>query len=464
MSAHDVFQRRFERERQARFEAERLLEEKSRELYSANLDLQALACRFQEQAKHTQAIVDNAAEGIITLDANGLIETLNRSVERIFGYRADEIIGCNFKNLILENSCLHPAMLQSVAEPLDSPWLEEGWHELVGRTVRGDEIYIELVSSKVTVDDRDFFTAIIRDVTRRKQLETQLAHSQKMESVGQLAAGIAHEINTPIQYVGDNVRFLDDAFQNIQRLLDCYKQLSSAVGNKNDTSAILEQIEAIELEADVDFLCEEVPEAIKQSLDGALRVAKIVRAMKEFSHPGGDEKQVIDLNRAIDSTLTVSKNEWKYIAEMKTNFDEALPLVACFPSDLNQAVLNIIVNSAHAIEAKAKSDPQAMGNFISISTRRNNDLVEIQIEDTGTGIPEHLINRIFDPFFTTKEVGKGTGQGLAIVYSVIVDKHGGSIDVDSTLGVGTKFFLRLPLSSGVSTVEERSKMAGPSIG
>jgi signal transduction histidine kinase len=170
-----------------------------------------------------------------------------------------------------------------------------------------------------------------------------------------------------------------------------------------------------------------------------------VRAMKEFSHPGGGEKTLVDLNHAIESTLTVSRNEWKYIADLKTDFDPDLPQISCYPSELNQAFLNIIVNASHAIiHANAGKNEKGL---ITIATQKDGDNIVIRIEDTGGGIPESIQNKIFDPFFTTKDVGKGTGQGLAIARSVIVDKHGGTIEFKSEIGVGTTFNIKLPIST-----------------
>ncbi|MFH1350020.1 MAG: PAS domain S-box protein [Pseudomonadota bacterium] len=282
------------------------------------------------------------------------------------------------------------------------------------------------------------------DITERKNLESQLAQAQKLESIGQLAAGIAHEINTPTQYVGDNTRFLQDAFNDMARVLKGYGRLFEAVKKKAATKGLIQELERAVEETDLGFLTEEIPTAIQQTLEGVERVSKIVLSMKEFSHPGVDEKTAVDINRALESTITVARNEWKYVAEMETDFDPALPPVPCFPGELNQVFLNMIINAAHAIADVMGNGNNGNGK-IRISTRNHGDSVEIRFSDTGSGIPENIQHRIFDPFFTTKAVGKGTGQGLAISRSVITEKHGGSLSFETEKGKGTTFIIELPL-------------------
>ncbi|RLB15494.1 MAG: histidine kinase, partial [Deltaproteobacteria bacterium] len=283
-----------------------------------------------------------------------------------------------------------------------------------------------------------------RDITERKLLERQLAQAQKLESIGQLAAGIAHEINTPTQYVGDNTRFLKEGFEDLDRLVNEYQELVKELSEKGGFEESIERVTEIADEIDLEYLREEIPLAIKQSLAGVERVAKIVRAMKEFSHPGSDEKTPTDLNKAIENTVTVARNEWKYVADLEIDFDEKLPPVPCLPGEMNQVILNMIVNASHAIADVVGDGANGKGT-ITIRTRKEEEWAEIRIEDTGAGIPEEIRERIFDPFFTTKEVGKGTGQGLSIAHNVIVDKHGGMIDVESDAGKGTTFIIRLPL-------------------
>jgi signal transduction histidine kinase len=269
-----------------------------------------------------------------------------------------------------------------------------------------------------------------------------LASAQKLESIGQLAAGIAHEINTPTQFIGDNIRFLQ---QSVGDVLSIFERLLPLMVKDDAATISAAEIAAFLQPVDVDYLREEVPKAIVQSLEGVERIAKIVGAMKEFSHPAVD-KAPHDLNRAIASTVTVASNEWKYVADVETDFDADLPLAPVMLGAFNQVILNMLVNAAHAVGAVVAEAPGTRG-MITISTRKVEDWAEIRIQDSGCGISEAVRDRIFDPFFTTKEVGKGTGQGLAIAHDVIVNKHKGTLTVESAVGLGTTFTLRLPLQS-----------------
>ena len=303
----------------------------------------------------------------------------------------------------------------------------------------------------------DRLVAVCRDLTDRKSREAELAQARKLESIGQLAAGIAHEINTPVQYIGDNVRFLQSALQDLTGALATCQLLASmeAPVTAGGASLIdaLGRLREASAAADLPYLIGEMPKAIEQVLEGVEHVARIVRAMKEFSHPGSGEKTLIDINRIIDNVITVSRAEWKYAASVTTNFDQNLPMVPCLPGEFNQVILNLIVNAAHTISDVLAPGGEAKGT-IAISTTQNGNWAEIRIRDSGAGIPEAIRHRVFDPFFTTKEVGKGTGQGLAIAHDVVVHKHGGTIAFDTQVGVGTTFILRLPLGETDGTAQE----------
>jgi two-component system, NtrC family, sensor kinase len=287
------------------------------------------------------------------------------------------------------------------------------------------------------------FEGMFEDITERRQLRDQLLQAQKLESVGQLAAGIAHEINTPTQYIGDNLRFLKKTFASLSSLMALYGRLWDETCSDAVTTTSKQEMAAALHKTKVAFLMTEIPKAIDDGLEGTKRVSSLVSAMKEFSHPGTKEKVPLDLNHAIQSTITVAQNEWKYVAEMETEFEATLPHVFCLPGEFNQVILNLIVNAAHAIGDRVQERNGEKGK-IRVRTARCESGVEIRIADTGGGIPLEVRAKIFDPFFTTKEIGKGTGQGLAIARSVIVDKHSGSIDFETVLGEGTTFIVRLP--------------------
>jgi PAS domain S-box-containing protein len=278
------------------------------------------------------------------------------------------------------------------------------------------------------------------DVTERRVLELELRQAQKLESVGRLAAGVAHEINTPIQFVSDSVTFMKTAFADLQPLFDHYAQVRAALaerGRAEEAAALLEA----EARADLPYLREELPRAIERSLDGLERVTTIVKSMKEFAHPASREQALADLNTALASTLVIACNEYKYVADVETRLGD-VPSVLCHVGELNQVFLNILVNAAHAISDVVQGTDRR--GRIEVTTTRQGDDVVVSIGDTGGGIPEAIRANIFDPFFTTKGVGRGTGQGLAIARR-IVEKHGGTLTFDSELGRGTTFFIRVPV-------------------
>jgi signal transduction histidine kinase len=276
----------------------------------------------------------------------------------------------------------------------------------------------------------------------------QLVNAQKLEAIGQLAAGIAHEINTPIQYIGDNTHFLSDSFSGMAPLLQVYGRMREHLVNcDNIPSDITKEIATLEKNVDFAFLCEEIPKAISQSLEGVARVSAIVRAMKDFSHPGTKEKTPVNIADVIGSAVTISRNEWKYVADVVTRFDPSLPHVPVIVGEFNQVMLNLIVNAAHAIGDVGANSGVSDKGVITISAKASDGHMEIRIADTGTGIPENIHAKIFDPFFTTKKVGKGTGQGLAIARSIIEEKHGGRLSFETELGKGTVFMINLPLDS-----------------
>ncbi|HEY0748974.1 MAG TPA: ATP-binding protein [Steroidobacteraceae bacterium] len=282
---------------------------------------------------------------------------------------------------------------------------------------------------------------LLAQMKERERMALELQLAQKLESVGQLAAGIAHEINTPIQYVGDSLHFLRSAYEDLNQLLTVLRESVDALLSMHNNTAVRTKLDELNERLDIDFIRAEIPKAFSRTFDGVERVTNIVRAMKEFAHPDANEQSTADLNHAIETTLLVAANVYKYAATVSTQFGE-LPPVTCNVGELNQVFLNLIVNAAHAIQDSGKD---VGSGEITISTALAGDEVEIRIRDNGCGVPQENLSRIYDPFFTTKEVGRGTGQGLAITHSIIVDKHGGAIGVSSGVGKGTEFTLRLPV-------------------
>jgi signal transduction histidine kinase len=334
--------------------------------------------------------------------------------------------------------------------------LDAGAHDYVTKPFKKEVLAARVRSAVRIKEHRDKLqeanSRLQAEIVERKRMEHELAQAQKMESIGHLAAGIAHEINTPAQYVGDNTRFLRDAFGNIGGLLDDLERLLEAAKRGEITESLIAEVDANVRSADVAYVKVEAPKAIQQALEGIERVANIVRAMKEFSHPGNGQKQLVDLNRAVESTLTVSRNEWKYVADLVTDFDPDLPLVSCLPGDVNQVILNLVVNAAQSISNVMENGSQGRGT-ITVRTRQAGDWVEIRVEDTGTGIPHSIRHKVFDHFFTTKAVGEGTGQGLAIAHAIVVQKHSGTISFESEEGKGTTFIIRLPIAAPMETEE-----------
>ncbi len=424
-------------------------------------ELQAKEGDLRRAADDRRVVLDSLSAFVIGIDGGGCVMEWNSVASEIFDLPPEAVMGKPFA---------------SVPMPWDDEIVADAIERCVdsGERIRCDNLRLEVsvapdpdsgktcadVGSDGTADDEDArrivsftvnptqetgrgFSLIGADVTERKQLETQLHHAQKLEAVGTLAAGIAHEINTPMQYVSDNLRFVSEQVGPLMQLVQGLPDmLDESERGEFTTERAAEIREALE-EMDVEFVADELPLALSETLEGVDRVTSIVRAMKDFSHPGGEGRTPSDLNRAIETTLAVARNEYKYIANVETDLGD-LPLIECWVADLNQVFLNLLVNAAHAIQDKLGEDG-GLG-LIRLSSRRDGDHVEVRLGDSGAGIPQNVLNRIFDPFFTTKEVGRGTGQGLAIARAVVVDKHGGSLGCESELGVGTTFIIRLPVT------------------
>lgn len=405
-----------------------------------------LLAELQAAHAETELFLRSIPSMLIGMDPQGRITRWNLTAANAFGIddrsakgRAIEDCGVRW---------LHPEMKAEVARWLTTesvyrcdnlPYEREGKTRFVG---------LQVLRIPVKGDEPTGFIITGADVTDRRVLEEQLRQAQKLEAIGQLAAGIAHEINTPTQFVGHNIRFLKDSWEPIAEFLNFCGTIQSEFATGPVSPEHLQQFSELHQKCDLEYLLKNIPTAIDHSLEGVDRVAKIVKGFKEFSHPGSEEKHAINLNQTIETTISVSKHEWKYCADLVTALDPDLPLVPCLVGEFNQVILNLIVNSAHAISSVVEKNGQGKGT-ITISTRREGEWARIAVSDTGGGIPFDIRSRVFEPFFTTKEVGKGTGQGLALAHAAIVNRHQGQLWFESELGHGTTFFIRLPLEVGI---------------
>lgn len=305
-------------------------------------------------------------------------------------------------------------------------------------------IVLERMVAKRTAEINAQKVQLGQALAQLRGAQAKLIQAQKLEAIGQLAAGIAHEVNTPTQYVSDNTAFAQKGVSGLIDALQATLAVVQAAKEGRIDPELIASADAAVSKAKVPYLLKQLPRALEQSREGLGRIASIVQAMKEFSHPSGSEKKPVNLREAIETTVAVARNEWKYVADVELEMAADLPPVPVLRNEFNQVILNLIVNAAHAIAESTAGGSRGKGK-IRIAGRLLGAQVELRISDTGAGIPENVRARVFEPFFTTKEVGKGTGQGLAIAYSVIVDKHQGSIGFETQVGRGTTFVIGLPL-------------------
>jgi len=401
-----------------------------------------------EKVHRLSLVVEQSPVSVIITDLTGAIVYANREFSIVSGYELEEVIGKNPR--ILKSGQTSSADYGELWRTIMSG---NEWRGVFQNRKKNGDHYWESAVIR-PLEDHDgtisHFLALKEDITSKLELESQLRQSQKLEAIGQLAAGIAHEINTPIQYIGDNTTFIKQSWKDISELLVAVEDLKKHTTAIPSLQSAFDSFDRSFKSADVAYLSQEVPRAIDQTLDGVQRVASIVQAMKEFSHPGSQEKRSVDLNKAIETTATVSRNEWKYVANLEMRLDPNLPLVSCLPGEMNQVLLNLLVNASHAIADRAAFSGDGMG-MITVTSRHCENEAEVMVSDTGVGIPENIRDRVFEPFFTTKELGKGTGQGLALAHSIVVKKHGGRIWFESEVGKGTTFFIRLPFLDAVGS-------------
>ncbi len=425
-------------------ELQRLFEDRRQRMHTERARLEQLVT-----ARTQELEVSRREFSLIYDSANAVPLALNLTLGTLptFGRGAPALFGCT------PSECASEGFLERVVSRHDNSQMRQqfdecspGPHDFVTPFTRADGRQTELrwVVNCDLAGDVKMLRGVVRDITEERRRGRERAQTQKLESVGRLAAGVAHEINTPVQFVADSVHFVRGALTDFANVVTAYRALGAAVDGAAQAQDELMAARAAETAADLEYLLANAPDALDRAQEGLGRIASTVRAMKEFAYPDAQEKSLVDLNQSIRSTAIIAKHEYKYVAELTTELGD-LPLVLCHGGEINQVILNLIINAAHAIAA-AHPGGETQGS-ISIRTRQNAETVEIAIADTGTGIAVEARDKVFDPFFTTKEVGKGTGQGLSIARTVIVDKHGGTIHFDTELGVGTTFYLRLPLAN-----------------
>ena len=402
------------------------------ELREHNQQLKQAVVELRDSESRLTNVLEKMPVGVAILDPKGHILSLNEALRTMIGAeRKEDVISCKCADTICDPG---------------AHCIRGNQAEREQKIVRKDGKDITVLHSghPIEVGGVEHSLCVFFDITRRRALETELNRARKLEAVGQLAAGIAHEINTPAQFVGDNVQFLATAFADMLALTTTYREAMAKVAAAPAYAHLAKEVRTAEESADLAYIEQNAPAACERARDGVARIAAIVGAMKEFAHPDQREKEPADLNRALGTTLVIARNEYKYVADVETDLGD-IPAVLCHVGDMNQVFLNLLVNAAHAISDVVKGGG-AKGN-IRVLTRQEDNHVRIEISDTGCGIPEEIGERIYDPFFTTKEVGRGSGQGLAIARSIIVDKHNGLLNYSSKVGQGTTFKILLPIGS-----------------
>lgn len=406
-------------------------------------ELKEIEQELKKAYSENELIINSINSILISIDFEKCIFRWNKEAENLFEIPAEKAIGYKLMDLNINWE------IDKILNVLDNCKKDSKHLSDITFIDKDGNVRILAITIYPIIKNANLQGYLIlgKDITEKKIIESQLVHSQKLEAIGGLAAGIAHEINTPVQYVYGNITYLKDILLNILALMEKYKIAISQISNNKDLidNDLIKEILEKEQDIDIKFLQEDIPNALDESIQGLEQVIQIVKSMRDFSHPGKREKKLFDVNKAIEDTITISRNVWKYHSEIKLELAQDLPPVYGYGDEINQVLLNIIVNAAHAITQKVEESSSEEKGIITIRTLQKQDLVEIQIQDTGTGIPEQIRDKIFDPFFTTKEVGKGTGQGLYLAYNII-KKHNGRIFFESQVGKGTTFYIQIPVA------------------
>ena len=413
------------------------LVQRNKELNVEILERKKAELAFKSSEERYRILVENAMVGILLIRDSKIIFA-NPISSKICGYEQKEIINRSFLDFVHPDD--HELAVSNYGRRMKGEKVEDNYPiRIINK--EGETRWVQINAIRMVYDDKQTILSLFKDITQERYLEMQAIQSEKMASIGQLAAGVAHEINNPIGFVSSNLHTLAEYQELLHKLITYYIEFTHSIKNQSkngydeEISIKLQEITRTEKEIDIDFILDDFPSLISESREGVERVKKIVSDLKNFAHPGSDKMQLADINSNIESTLNMVWNELKYHVEVIKNLND-IPKIGCYPQQLNQVFMNLFVNAAQAIEDKGT---------IRIETLSRDNNIEINISDTGAGIPKDNLNRIFDPFFTTKEVGKGTGLGLNVCYN-IVKKHQGTITVESDVGKGTTFTITLPSS------------------
>jgi len=396
---------------------------------------------LQKSNDRFQTFIDNSPMGIIVVDKKQTIVEVNNAALQIVQQNRSDIIGKKCTSVIcmsVDDEC--PMKNKSIIDREER------------EAIRADGSVVPILKSvaPIEIEGESYLLETFIDITDQKRaeeeknkLQQQLFLGQKLEAIGTLATGIAHEINTPLQFIGDNTRYVLKGIDKIFSLLEQYHSLTTDLQAGVDVTHKMAEISRTSESIKLDYLKKDLPDAVKETLEGISHASKIVKAMHSFSFVGEDQRAFADINKAIENTIMISRNSWKKYTAVETHFDNNLPAVNCYISEINQVIMNLLINATHSIQEKFEKDNQK--GSITITTSKDNNNILITIKDTGAGIPDDIKQKIFEPFFTTKQVGHGTGQGLSISYSTIVEKHKGTIDFDSEIDKGTTFYIHLPI-------------------
>jgi two-component system NtrC family sensor kinase len=442
--AAPYLERRLAREIASRREAERLLDATNLELYKKNLQLQDYSKQLEEALEYLSAIMASVPDVIVTCDSALVVENVSDACEEVLGYAPTELKGVTLDTII-------PAL----GGPVPGGFLPKGDSPatpLTALTKSGAAIDIELREKTAWIKGRPFHVYTIHDVTARnraqcfnEQISQRLNEARRLEALGALGSGIAHEINTPIQFIGDNVAFVKNALRDIYKSYTLYEELRAACERDATYPAAVRQIDEFNRGINLSFLVPEILNAMKESAEGLALVRDIVLLIRDFAHPGEAKAEAADVNTIIRNALTISRNRWKNKASVETDLAHDLRKIACHAGQIQQVLINLLINAVEAIEESGKDDGK-----IKIVTECTEDSVRIQMSDNGPGVPPQLREKIFDPFFTTKVVGKGTGQGLALAKDIIVNHHQGRLYLAEVSGFSTSFVIELPAPPAAS--------------